>query len=296
MTADGNPKLLDFGIAKLLNPEPGRGGLTIASRRLGSPSAMAPEQILGLPVDGRTDVYAMGVLIYFLLSGQLPFGGDSPTDVERMHLETPPPRVSEVIPISRKIDEVILCCLEKRPERRFASVTELLNAFAAAVAADAPAGASQSGTGRPAVVVWVELRMKGIAEGEEIADELFSEMATALDSADQTLREAGFEIALQTSSGILAGKILDGDAARSKKVALTARETATRVHDNLLAQLQHEKRLHLNVALHIDQAVVREAGDHQAIVEGAVFEVGSWAPQEDFDGLFVTAAANNKLA
>src|SRR5262249_51990372 len=61
-------KLLDFGIAKLIHAEPGVPGLTSAGKRLGTPHAMAPEQIRGGPVDARTDIYALGVLLYYLLT------------------------------------------------------------------------------------------------------------------------------------------------------------------------------------------------------------------------------------
>src|SRR5262249_13246467 len=66
-------KLLDFGIAKLVQPGAGGRGLTSAGTRLGTPYAMAPEQIRFGPVDARTDVYALGVLLHHLLTGRHPF-------------------------------------------------------------------------------------------------------------------------------------------------------------------------------------------------------------------------------
>src|SRR5262245_37814049 len=71
-------KLLDFGVAKLLVPEPGAEALTSMGQRLGTPVAMAPEQIRCGPVDARTDVYALGVLIFQMLTGRYPFAGADP--------------------------------------------------------------------------------------------------------------------------------------------------------------------------------------------------------------------------
>ena len=122
-------KLLDFGIAKLIHPEPGEAGLTTAGRRLGTPSAMAPEQFRGDPVDARTDIYALGVLLYRLLTGQLPFPGASSEEIERSHLNAPAPPPSRVAPISPAMDAIVLRCLEKKPGKRFASAAEFGHAL-----------------------------------------------------------------------------------------------------------------------------------------------------------------------
>src|SRR5262249_10610393 len=66
-------KLLDFGIAKLLQPDPALASLTTSARRLGTPHAMAPEQIRGDAVTPQTDIYAIGVLLYYMLTGRTPF-------------------------------------------------------------------------------------------------------------------------------------------------------------------------------------------------------------------------------
>ena len=91
-------KLLDFGIAKLLHPDAGEGGLTVVGTRLGTSYTMAPEQIRGDGVDARTDIYALGVVLYHLLTGQYPFRAETMTDIERQHLEAPPPRPSQAAP------------------------------------------------------------------------------------------------------------------------------------------------------------------------------------------------------
>ena len=91
-------KLLDFGIAKLMHPDAGEAGLTVVGTRLGTSYTMAPEQIRGDAIDPRTDIYALGVVLYHLLTGQYPFRAETMTDIERQHLEAPPPRPSQAAP------------------------------------------------------------------------------------------------------------------------------------------------------------------------------------------------------
>jgi len=126
-------KLLDFSIAKLLESPPQASGLTSAQRMLGTPSAMAPEQIRGEPVDARTDIYALGVLAFQLLTGQLPYDADEPHEVEYLHLEGPIPHPSHLAPLSAAIDDVIRRALAKEATRRHATVRAFLSAFTRAV-------------------------------------------------------------------------------------------------------------------------------------------------------------------
>src|SRR5262249_53844741 len=116
-----------FGIAKLLDPlMPNDRSSTRSGTRLGTPSNMAPEQILGHAVDARTDIYALGLLLFHVLSGHLPFRAETSAEVEELHLTAPPPRVSTVVSVPQAMDRVIERCLEKDPAKRYASVGDLL--------------------------------------------------------------------------------------------------------------------------------------------------------------------------
>jgi tRNA A-37 threonylcarbamoyl transferase component Bud32 len=119
-------KLTDFGIAQALEAV----GDDHFSRRMGSVYYMAPEQFDG--ESGKaSDVYAIGVVYYQLLTGQLPFTGASPADIERKHRSELPPLPEELNPrLSLVRDgDVVMQCLEKRPERRYQDATELLDAL-----------------------------------------------------------------------------------------------------------------------------------------------------------------------
>jgi serine/threonine-protein kinase len=124
------PKLLDFGMAKLLGESPVH---TVSGTPLGTPLYMSPEQARGDQIDGRSDVYALGVLCHELLTGQLPIGGENTIAVLMAHIIQAPPRMSEVNPeLPPELDEPVLRMLEKKPDGRPATASLALDALAAA--------------------------------------------------------------------------------------------------------------------------------------------------------------------
>ncbi len=131
-------KVLDFG---LVGRRPGIAAdtrLTMGDCPGGTPAFMAPEQILGQMVDGRTDIYAMGCLAFWLLTGSCVFSGATPLDAVVKHArEVPePPSARSEMPIPADLDELVLACLEKEPERRPASAMSLRSQLAGCVSND----------------------------------------------------------------------------------------------------------------------------------------------------------------
>ena len=124
-------KVLDFGLVK----ERGQGAglqslLTLEQTTTGTPAYMAPEIILGeADVDSRADVYALGCVAYFLLTGQLVFEGDSPMKMLMQHVHaTPiPPSQRTELPIPRELDELVIACLAKNPRDRPQNAEELFS-------------------------------------------------------------------------------------------------------------------------------------------------------------------------
>lgn len=163
-------KVLDFGLAKMLMAEPGI-DVSLSAKGggiMGTPEYMSPERIRGLDLDARSDVYALGVLAYELVTGCVPYSGDHYTKVLDQQLNAtpvPPRKVSPNLDITRGVEVVILRALEKDREARFPSAGEMADAFEqvdAALAADASAGAdsganSHEGTYRAIIVVLVLL-------------------------------------------------------------------------------------------------------------------------------------------
>jgi hypothetical protein len=115
------PKLADFGLARFDDESSDE---THCGAQLGTPSYMAPEQIEGnrAKIGRRTDVYGLGVLLYELLTGQLPFDGQTRTDILTQVLLREPPRPRQIRrDLPRDLEAIVLRCLEKRPERRYDS-------------------------------------------------------------------------------------------------------------------------------------------------------------------------------
>jgi len=116
-------KILDFGIAKNLSVPNAK--MTVDGQILGTAQYMAPEQAMATPVDGRTDVYALGVILYRILTGSLPFDGESAYAVVTKHVTEAPVPLSRLRPIQPALEAVVLDCLAKNPAQRPASVGEL---------------------------------------------------------------------------------------------------------------------------------------------------------------------------
>ncbi|MDI1450367.1 serine/threonine-protein kinase [Polyangium sp. 6x1] len=128
------PKLLDFGIAKLVDDDVAH--KTGSGVLLGTPLYMSPEQARGKKVDPRSDIYSLGVMIHEMLTGSVPFNGDSAMDVVLQHDTEPPPAMASVCPdLPTALDAPVLAMLEKRPRNRPASAGEAVAALVAQAAA-----------------------------------------------------------------------------------------------------------------------------------------------------------------
>ena len=121
ITADGRPKIMDFGVAHVVGSQ-----MTQADEILGSPHFMAPEQLGKGKVDQRTDLFAFGVVLYWMLTARLPFTGDSFAAIAQAILSEHPVSPKELKRTTpRALGKIVLRCLEKNPAKRFATAREL---------------------------------------------------------------------------------------------------------------------------------------------------------------------------
>ncbi|WP_044985416.1 serine/threonine protein kinase [Sorangium cellulosum] len=281
-------KLLDFGIAKLMGPEEGSTWLTTAGRMPGTPSIMAPEQILGGPIDARVDIYALGVLLHRMLVGRLPFHTTDTDEMVRKHLEETPLPPSVRVPLPPELDAVVLRCMEKQRERRYGSVEELIRALR-----DAIGGPSSTSTGspdptQPAVAVYLEVRTRGGAD--DLDEALTLDIGQVLDTAEAQLSRAGFVLASLTSNEVLGVRLLPGDATEELRERRAALGTAATLHEALAQRPDADPRVHVNVCVHADEVQARP-GPPPEITGGALMNAGQWAPADEVHGVFATPSA-----
>jgi serine/threonine-protein kinase len=261
---DGAVKVADFGIAKLVEADGPR--LTATGQIIGSAMAMAPEQINCATIDQRTDVYALGALAFRLLTGNNVFDGDH-LQVTAQHLEEPAPAPSKLAPVSPALDRVVLRCLEKSPAARFQTVTEVAEAFHAAVL-----GTQTDGGGQPSLAVLV----RSIPRGDD--DDALDAGVAAIDTAEFDLRAAGFRIALVNTAEVLGVRDEIDPVARGAAIALAHR---------LAARLAAERpAARTAVVVHVDRLDHDGSG---AVVGGPLLDVDVWG--DVAEGVVITPKA-----
>ncbi|MGB6865902.1 MAG: serine/threonine-protein kinase, partial [Candidatus Aminicenantaceae bacterium] len=119
---EGNVRIMDFGIARSLETK----GITGAGVMIGTPEYMSPEQVEGTDVDQRSDIYSLGVILYEMVIGRVPFEGDTPFTIGMKHKGETPKNPKELnTQISDDLNRVILRCLEKEKERRYQNAGEV---------------------------------------------------------------------------------------------------------------------------------------------------------------------------
>jgi serine/threonine protein kinase len=163
--AQGNVKIMDFGIARSME------SLTrLTGSMVGTPAYMAPEQVAGKPVDYRTDIYSLGLMLYEMFTGSQAFQADTAVAIALKQMRetpSPPHEVDPSIPVG--IERAILKCLEKEPGKRFQSVAELENALRSAALSASPSlppsvprtNSSHSSTPAPAIAAAIKAEPKG---------------------------------------------------------------------------------------------------------------------------------------
>ncbi len=134
LDSEGNSRIMDFGIARSIHAK----GITGAGVMIGTPEYMSPEQVEGKDVDQRSDIYSLGIIFYEMLTGRVPFEGETPLSIahkQRYEAPLPPDKLNHQIP--EDLSRLIFRCLEKDREKRFQSAEEL-NAELARIESELP--------------------------------------------------------------------------------------------------------------------------------------------------------------
>ena len=233
--------LLDFGIAKLLDEE----GITAAREVVGTPSSIAPEQILGRRVDERTDVYGLGALCYQLLTGRPPFSGSMLLTL-RHHLQARPQRASTYAVIPAEIDRVLQRALAKAPEQRFGDARSFLAALRAAMLAPLTFAGDP---GQNTLAMHVEVQA-ALASGD---DGVRADVEEILAMVAGTVSTGGWVVLMDTGESMLAAIACPDRSARRAAVDVVLElDAAIRARAGAHPLVTARIRLRLDRAEHIE--------------------------------------------
>src|SRR5262249_35286068 len=173
-------KVLDFGIAALRDVTAGR--LTRTGAIVGTPHYMSPEHCLGEELDGRSDIYSLGIALFEMLTGVVPFDSPTPTAIVVKHVNEPPPPPRTLNPnISPAVESVVLRALEKRRDARPQTAGEMARELIAAVGGAGPVSPHPAMVAAPEVIKPAPITTPILRE--EVAPESNSSAATLLDDA-----------------------------------------------------------------------------------------------------------------
>ena len=279
-------KLIDFGIAKLVAPSDVHSALTTRTM-LGTPRTMAPEQILGQEVDARTDIYALGLLLYQLMCGRLPFDSENPVELEQFHLHAVPPRASEAAPVPQALDAVILRALSKQPADRHSSVDDFL---ADAQGALATTGRSQShppdSESTLAIGVAIETRtaMPDSDRHGDREDDMLAQIEDVLARGDEFVTACGLIPALATSTSLIAVMPLPSDGAAQKTERLRIMNRVSDFYHVCRAVLA-TPLITIHITIHVAGMLIRRHGSAIELVGGPLLELGRWPRSGEEPGI-----------
>jgi serine/threonine-protein kinase len=261
-------KLIDFGIAKLMAPEDQNTAFTTRTM-VGTPRTMAPEQILGRSIDARTDVYALGLLLYQILAGRLPFDGANAVEIEELHLFAAPPRVSQAAPVPAALDAVIARALAKEKGDRYPDVPAFLDALTRAVDGRATLPAPLGRAARPGIGLLVELPLDAGAHGDA------EDRVLAL--VDDAMAALDLRVAVETAHMLLAVTPMPESGADQARLRADLIATALRIRATAQRLLPGAG---VAVAVRTGALEVVDAGEPartRAVVGGALLGDQAWA-------------------
>lgn len=282
--------LFDFGIAKLLGNEGPQ--ITLSSSLLGSPACMSPEQILGNPVDVRTDVYALGSLTYHMLVGNPPFSGASPSAILTRHLEDHPPYPSLHGDVSPAFDSVVTRAMSKEPAQRFAGVDELLAAYRAALGPSSIDDVAAPVRTTLALGLYIDVRAEPDAL-DEPDDALLDDMEAIVPLVVRQLAGRGYLLAFERSSSGLLVCSLSGTDQQDARARALAIDDARAVFAALRRRPDQDERVHVSLYLHVGYA---GSNSHGTIEGGALLAATSWVLGGMDDGIFASAEVLRDLS
>lgn len=276
--------LLDFGIAKVLDvSEP---ALTTSRAVLGTVACISPEQLVGASIDLRTDIYALGTLLYAMVTGALPYGDVPLLALRGMLFEGRVPRPSARARVGRALEEVILRAMSLSPEARYPSAVALLEAARRAIEHDEgrmPPPATVAVT-RRAIGIYLEALAEAdaLAEGDEA---LVADVEELLRVAITELGEVGFTMAIETGTSALLVAACPAGMMPGAERTGGAVSAALALHQRLLGREGRDPRVQVHLCLNEGPLLVDAI---TGPVGGELLDPSAWVPERPEPGVYVS--------
>lgn len=264
---DGRVVLIDFGIAKISDA---LASLTASHQMLGTPGCMAPEQIRGGRADERSDVYALGGLLYHMVTGRPAFCDPSETMTQYLHLHARRPRPSALAPVPARLDEVIVRAMAIEPADRFADARALLAAVRAAGRESRFHAATTADCGA------IFATVVDTTSGSQLDEPLLADLEAVLPAVERLLSGRGFSLALDLgSSAVFVSPLHSLDALIDAALAAWSTERPRR-----------DPRVRIGLCVHRGPATIAGA----TVEPSSLLRPDTWQMPDPLEGVWVTAA------
>jgi serine/threonine-protein kinase len=277
-TAPVQVKLVDFGIAKAIDGQQ-QTTVTTTGEAIGTPYSMAPEQVAGQQLDERTDVYALGVLMFEMLTGRKPFNADSALEVGDMHLRTPPPHAYELAPVSPAVDAVIQRCLAKHRDHRYETPAAVGAALHIAARKRSPVAAQISPQAHTVQAIGLHFEVRLAVPDDEVDDDVFEAMEDVLTRAQTACAAAGLRTAMSGGNSFLGVAALPDYVPSSMELRARIIKLAMTLA-RLTDEVGNSTKLRISVTLHRAPAVASSERAQGEFVGGELLSVSSWVCQD----------------
>jgi len=271
--------LLDFGVAKPLGAE--GPAMTASTQTVGTMLWMAPEQLLAQPIDARTDVYALGILAYGMLTGRPPFDGEVGAISQKLDPRAAiRPSVRARVP--EALDEPVMRALaalpSDRPPSAGAFVEELSAALGSARSEAAPAAWTEE---RPAVAAHAEVFVD-FSSSEEPEEELLVDLESVLPFLSAELSAAGLSVVMEAGNSLLMVAEVPDEPEQGRVIRRKVIEAAASAYGRLLMRAGRDVRVGIRISLHAG------AVSSSPTTSGGLLEPAEWVPEAHVEGVLAS--------
>ena len=279
--------LLDFGVAKVLDPN--EQSLTASRQIIGTLACMSPEQLLGEKIDSRTDIYAIGILAYAMITGKTPFDiGNEDSDNPVVFLYTRyvrPVAPSQHVRVDPALDAPLLRALAQDPAERPATVGEFVESLKTIIRGPSTTNPRTEGSAnRQGIAVHIEVNVEPSAL-DEPDESLLLDLETILPTAASALWEAGLLPVVETGNNLLAVVACPDDTSLWPSLRKRVIETIALARERTTLRPNADARIRLTFVATTGSIVTNGDG---ALIGGGLLDPATWLPTFQQEGVLLS--------